>query len=930
MKPLHENRAGRLLHSLSEAVIHHQGWFLYVQLLLVLVCIGYTATTLRFSTDKNDLFSVQESYQRQFLEFRKEFKVHDNLFVLVESEDREKSREFVERLAARLRTDSLFADVYSRAGLKLMGPKALLFLPEETLAELRQTLRTNQALLRTYSQATNLDTLFALVNRQFRLLDTKPSVEPKEGSLNRSLLTLQRLLDRASDCIESRELPVAPNLAALFGGSRQDTQHELYLTFDRGRIYVVITQASDPSQERAAIRQLRKCIAQARSEVPGVNVEITGEAVLRNDEMEQTRHDTELAALVAIVLTAGIFIVSCRDVLRPFMATICLLTGICYTLGFATLTVGRLNILSITLVPILIGLAIDYGVHLIFRYEEEVRQNRSRRRAIGKALGFTGIGVITNAFTIAGAFYCMMLTDFKGMREMGLIAGSGVIICLIPMLTLLPLLLVAGKPDESDQPGARGKQRRLDPLAISLPWSRYAQRVVRARHSRRARIGQLYLKRPWLVLVCGTAFTVFMILQAFKVQFDYNLLNLQSRGLPAVRMQKQLIRAGSQSLLYCAVVADSLPQAVDWEQRMNQLPSVGRVISMVKYLTEDEDRKLALLRGIKQEVGAIPLPELDTQPVNLANLNRTLFSLSGYLGRAMDALHSRESDQALEEPLASLRNSVNRLRRLTATGLPSNAAKLTAFQQALFGGLHETISLIEQQDDRQRLQPEDVPAFLRNSFISGSGRFLLQVYPKADVWERDEQEKFIQELRTVDPHVTGSPVLFYEYTSRLRSNVEKAAAYASGIIAVLVFLHFRRVASVLLALLPVALGFCWMLGLMGWLGISFNPVNIVSLILVIGIGVTNGVHILNRFAEEPHPNILARSTGKAVLVSALNTVAGFGSLLVARHQGVASLGGVMAIGTATCVVAALVFLPAVLTLLCRIGWCPTDLPKKGV
>jgi len=222
-----------------------------------------------------------------------------------------------------------------------------------------------------------------------------------------------------------------------------------------------------------------------------------------------------------------------------------------------------------------------------------------------------------------------------------------------------------------------------------------------------------------------------------------------------------------------------------------------------------------------------------------------------------------------------------------------------------------------------------VPAFLHDFFISRSGKFLLQVYPKEDVWQRDSQEKFIRELRTVDPHVTGSPVQFYEYTSRLKQSVQKAALYAAGIIAVLVFLHFHRFSSVLLALLPVALGFCWMLGLMGWLGIPFNPVNIVSLILVIGIGVTNGVHILNRFAEHPQPIILGRSTGKAVLVSALNTMAGFGSLLVAKHQGVASLGGVMAIGTGTCVVASLILLPAVLTLLCRIGWCPTDPPNES-
>jgi predicted RND superfamily exporter protein len=181
----------------------------------------------------------------------------------------------------------------------------------------------------------------------------------------------------------------------------------------------------------------------------------------------------------------------------------------------------------------------------------------------------------------------------------------------------------------------------------------------------------------------------------------------------------------------------------------------------------------------------------------------------------------------------------------------------------------------------------------------------------------------------VDPQVTGSPVQFYEHTSRLKQSVEQAALYAAATIALLVFLHFRRISSVLLALLPVGLGFCWMLGLMGWLGISFNPVNIVSLILVIGIGVTNGVHILNRFAEEPQATIMSKSTGRAVLVSALNTMAGFGSLLVAKHQGIASLGGVMAIGTATCVVASLALLPAVLTLLSRTGWSPIDPPKKS-
>jgi len=104
---------------------------------------------------------------------------------------------------------------------------------------------------------------------------------------------------------------------------------------------------------------------------------------------------------------------------------------------------------------------------------------------------------------------------------------------------------------------------------------------------------------------------------------------------------------------------------------------------------------------------------------------------------------------------------------------------------------------------------------------------------------------------------------------------------------------------------------------MGFFGVPFNPANIMTLPLVIGIGVTNGIHILNRFAEEQTPNILARSTGKAVLVSGLTTIAGFGSLILGEHRGIRSLGYVMSVGLATCMIAGLTFLPAILNLIQR-------------
>jgi hypothetical protein len=206
---------------------------------------------------------------------------------------------------------------------------------------------------------------------------------------------------------------------------------------------------------------------------------------------------------------------------------------------------------------------------------------------------------------------------------------------------------------------------------------------------------------------------------------------------------------------------------------------------------------------------------------------------------------------------------------------------------------------------------------------------MVQVYPQQDVWQRANQEQFIGELRqaldpqdTHRPIITGTPVQLLEYTTLLKNSYEEAAGYALTAIALLVFVHFRSLVCVTLSLLPVGVGTIWMIGVMGASDQPFNPANIMTLPLVIGIGVTSGIHVLNRFAEERTPSILAKSTGKAILVSALTTVVGFGSLMIAKHQGIASLGYVMAVGTLTCMIAALTMLPALLCYLTQWGWSP--------
>ena len=897
MRPLHEQLAGRLLHKLADRLQAHPLWFVFPQILLLVLCVGYTATHLRFSTSRSDLVSADERYQKTQLLLKQEFKFQNSLVAIVESENQDKNRQFVERLAFRLRIEPhLFRDVYYKGDLKTMGPKALLFLPEETLDDLRRTLIENAPIIQTFSQVDSLPALFELVNRQLR--EAGATTNPPRAFLSGTLPVLRRIMEASSRSVSGTGGTPSPGVAAFFGD-----RSSLYLTFASNQIYAVLANAASEAVEPQAVQRLRELVRETQSDVPGVNAGITGEPVLNYDETRQAEQDVNRAALLALVLVATIFVCGYHEIRRPIMATVCLLVGIGYTLGFATLAVGHLNILSITLVPILIGLAIDFGVHLISRYEEELRAGKNQSAAIRQALVFAGTGIFTSGFTTAGAFLAMLFTGFKGVREMGLISGVGLLVCIIPMMTLLPLLL------------ARGGKKLPDESALR-------------RYSRRARIEQVWLQRPRLVIVCGTVLTLFALAQVPLVKFDYNLLHLQTEGLQAVDLGEKLMQSGSQSLLSAVVMADSLSEAVALERKIRSLPSVASVSSMVKFLTEDQARKLTTLREIKTHIGGIRIPPPDPQAVDTVRLDRSLASLRLVLGFAVGKISSERGAGKLGTELSALRAAVDSLQRALKENPDRGTASLTAWQRGLLGDLHETLSLIQDQDASGPLTLQDIPVFLRERFTSRSGKFLLQVYPRDDVWQRAVQKQFVRELRTVAPDVTGSPVQIYEYTSMVKESFQKAGAYAAAVIAIMVWLHFRRVGSVLLAFLPVVLGFIWMVGLMTLFHISFNPVNIMSLTLVIGIGVTNSIHILNRFAEHPHPSIMATSTGKAVFVSALNTIAGFGSLLVAKHQGISSLGAVMAIGTATCMLASLTVLPAILHFLNEFGWSMTAKRKS--
>lgn len=930
MKPLStDTLLARVLRRLALAVIRHPRWFFWPQIVLAMACVVITIGFLKFDPDQGNLVSQKLTYQKIFRQLQGEFPSQDNeLLVVVQSGDPEKNRQFIERLAAKMAPETnLFCDVFYQHDLAAMGTKALFFVPETDLASIRDSLRGEVPFIRQFTQATNLSTFFEVINTMFRTASSSPNAptSAQTSSMMQALPLLAAILNQATAAMETPGKPPSPSIATLFGANDFS---DVYITFDHNQIFLLTTHP--PVAESAntlptiwsglksafmekffnvrpptgdvtgdAIDRLRELIRETRMEVPGVNVGLTGTPVLDYDQMTQSQKDTTLASIVSLFLCALIFIKGYNETGRPIKAALCLIIGITYTLAFAALTVGHLNVLTITFVPMLIGLAIDFGVHLITRYEEELRHGKFKKTAIMKAMVYTGQGIFTGALTTAGAFIAMIFTNFRGIQEMGVICGGGLLLCFIPMMTFLPVLLL------------RGRQNVLD---INLK-----------EDLARARIENIWLQRPVLV-ICVTLVLCALAadqIRRGKVKFDYNLMQMQSPTLPSVVYEELLIHSADKSLLFGAVVATNLDDAISLERRLSKLPTVADVEPppdvLENFIRANQIKKQPLVSAIKDEVAPLTFSPPDTAPVDVNELSATLYSLNGYCGDALQAIGT--NDPALSAQFVRLRNAIGNFRTTMLSGgqaeMDAHAQKLAEFQQAFFNDIRNSFNSVKNQNTTAPLTVDDLPEALRNQFVGKTGKFLLQVYPKADVWQRRNQEKFVADLRTIDPNATGEPVQLLEYETLLKDSYIQAAWYALIAISILVLIHFGSLSAVILALLPVAIGTLWLAGWMGLTGVSFDLANIMTLPLVIGIGVTNGIQILNRFAEERTPGILSRSTGKAVLVSGLTAIAGFGSLILAKHRGIHSLGEVMAMGILMCMIAALTFLPAILNLLGR-------------
>jgi predicted RND superfamily exporter protein len=241
---------------------------------------------------------------------------------------------------------------------------------------------------------------------------------------------------------------------------------------------------------------------------------------------------------------------------------------------------------------------------------------------------------------------------------------------------------------------------------------------------------------------------------------------------------------------------------------------------------------------------------------------------------------------------------------------------LKDFQGGMFADLPARIGLLRTSLDASPVSAADVPPELMRRFVGKTGKYLIQVAPKEEIFDRAPLKRFLDDVRSVDPAATGEPVMVYESMTVLRDSYRRAFIFAFAAIAAILLVAFRSIRYALIGLVPLTVGILLMAAGMRFSGIRFNSANVIVLPLVLGIAVDSGIYLINRYRreEETPRQVIMSSTGVGVFLNTLTIMASFGALMVARHQGVFSIGAVMSLGMVACQVAFIIVLPAVLAL----------------
>ncbi|MCC5828844.1 MAG: MMPL family transporter [Phycisphaeraceae bacterium] len=886
---------------------------LVAALLLAAGGITLAVTKMGFIADRNALISRDLDWNQRFLGWWERFPGVYDLVVVVDSHSDtdpkglERAKAYLDELGPKLNDHPLVERADWGAPVADFSPRTALLLPPDDFQE--QVAQAGEAadLLRSPTPGD-------LIDRTTARLRQGGGNDADEAEAAARIQRMTTLIDSLGEAIRTGEGRPLEWLSDPGDGP----EWEYLVSANRRLLFMRVT----PRLEEGAINALeesvlavRRAMAEVAKRHPGIDAGLTGNEVVETDETIAITRDATLASILALLGVTVLLISALGGVRVPLMAVTALLIGVAWSFGFLVLTVGHLQLLSVFFIAILLGLGIDFGIHLSAAMER-VRPDHQPgldgfEESLGGAFRLSAPGIITGAVTTAAAFGVMVFGDFSGVSEMGLIALGGILLCLLAMLTVFPAIWRIFSINQPDRPITT---RTTIPGRIVGWMGRSAQ-------------------APAAVLIAAGVISLVALIPVSQLRFDYDLMAIQPRAIESIQWQERISEDGGQSIWFAVSIGDDLEELERRARRFAALEEVAEVLGIGLLWHPHADGNRQWLEEAEPEIRELAEDaQRESAPggevmATAGGLDHRLASLAGMLRLAGDG----RVPETLRSSLDDLRQSIDRTRtaidELPADARPGRLVQLTRSYRAQRAAV---AARVEQLVDGRPLTLEDFPESLFRPYVDADGpgpvRYALEIHPRlprgdgiASPLSPRFLPGFVQALREIDSKVTGVIFQVYEFGHLMQRAYIQAGIMALAAVFIIVWISFRRLTDALMCMLPVSLGFLWMFAVVVLSGVTLNPANITVLPLMFGIGVDAAVHVLHRYGQHPQtrPLGLALGTGKGITLTSLTTMIGFAAMMIADHRGIFSLGFVLTVGMGMTLLICLTVMPSLLELRTR-------------
>jgi hopanoid biosynthesis associated RND transporter like protein HpnN len=841
------------------------GFVVLVVAVLGVVCGWYTVSHFAMDTNSDNLVAPNTLWRQNEIQYDREFPQQNNLILIVlDGATAERTEEAATALTAALRKEpTYFRDVRRPDSGPYFRRDGLLLLSKDQIHTAMQQLIKAQPFLGGLAADPSLRGVLTTLQT---ILQGVTTGQATLASLDRPLVIFNQTFTN-----------VLAHKPAFFPWSKL-VESSPHSGVPQTRAFIEVKPKLDFAQlmpGKRATNEIRRVASALHLDAStGVRVRLTGPVPMADEEFATIIQNGALLAslMIGLLLTMLWLALRSKRMILAVLST--MIIGLAITASIGLLTYGAFNIISVAFIELFVGLGVDFGIQFCVRYRHERRVYGDLDPALVAAGKGVGAGLTLAALAAAAGFFSFLPTDYAGVKELGLIAGAGMVVTYVLSITALPALLKLFRPHNEQTEVGWAVLGPVDDFLCHKP-----KRV---------------LHTALIMLIAGAALIPFL-------RFDSNPLDLRNRHTEAVATALDLMKNPHTSPNTINVLQPSRNAAEALAGRLGKLPEVSQVLTIDSFLPDEQDAKIAIIKDAANVLGPTLSPVFTPLPPTDAQTIATLREVAAALVAA--APHTKSLKAAKDA-----RALAATLQRLAAAPPALRNAAATAFVP----GLKTLLAQLRQALSPYKIDFAGLPASLKADWISASGQYRVQAFPSGDANKDSVLTRFTDAVLKVAPSATGTPIIILESGRTIVRAFLMAGIYSFLSIAIILLFALRRFGEVLVALAPLVLAGVMTLASCVLAGIDLNFANIIALPLLFGIGVAFDIYFVMAWRSGQR-QLLRSPLTRAVVMSAATTATAFGTLSISSHPGTASMGIILMLALAWILVSMLLVLPALLT-----------------